>query len=77
MRLVPNRGHTLHNIDHFTFFKINFYKVVLLFAVQQSESVVCVCVCIYIYIYISPLFFGFFSHTGHYKVLSRVPCAIQ
>ena len=24
-----------------------------------------------------PLFFRFFSHTGHYRVLSRVPCAIQ
>ena len=55
MRLVSNRRHTLHNTDHFTFFKINFHKVVLLFAVQQSESVV--------YIYISPLFFRFFPHT--------------
>ena len=30
-----------------------------------------------LYIYIYPLFFRFFSHIGHYTVLSRVPCAIQ
>ena len=31
----------------------------------------------YKYIYIYPLFFRFFSHIGHYRVLSRIPCAIQ
>ena len=30
-----------------------------------------------LYVYIYPLFFRFFSHIGHYRVLSRVPCAIQ
>ena len=30
-----------------------------------------------LYIYIYPLFFRLFSHTHHYRVLSRVPCAIQ
>ena len=45
-------------------------SVVLLSAVQQSESVI-------LYIYIYPLLFGFFPHTGHCRVLSRVPCAIQ
>ena len=30
-----------------------------------------------LYIYIYPLFFRFFFHIGHYRVLSRVPCAIQ
>ena len=30
-----------------------------------------------LYIYIYPLFFRFFSHLGHYRVLSRVPCAVQ
>ena len=30
-----------------------------------------------LYRYIYPLFFRFFSHIGHYRVLSRVPCAIQ
>ena len=30
-----------------------------------------------LYIYIYPLFFRFFSHIGHYTVLSRVPCAIH
>ena len=28
-------------------------------------------------LYIYPLFFSFFSHIGHQRVLSRVPCAIQ
>jgi len=30
-----------------------------------------------LYIYIYPLFFRFYSHVGHYRVLSRVPYAIQ
>ena len=29
------------------------------------------------YIYISPLFFGFPSHLGHHRSLTRVPWAIQ
>ena len=29
------------------------------------------------YTYIDPLFFGFPSHLGHQRALSRVPCAIQ
>ena len=29
-----------------------------------------------LYIYIYPLFFGFLSHLGHHRALSRVPCAI-
>ena len=29
------------------------------------------------YVYIYPLFFRFFFHIGHYRVLRRVPCAIQ
>ena len=45
------------------------YNVVLLSAVQQSESV--------IHTHISGLFLDFFSHIGHYRVLSRVPRAIQ
>ena len=43
------------------------YNVVLVSAVQQSESAK---------LYIYPRFFRFFSHIGHYRVLSRVPCAI-
>ena len=31
---------------------------------------------IYLSIYLSPLFSRFFSHRGHYRVLSRVPYAI-
>ena len=30
-----------------------------------------------LFIHIDPLFFGFLSHLGHHRVLSRVPCAIQ
>ena len=30
-----------------------------------------------LYIYIYPLFFRFYSHVGHYRVLNRVPYAIQ
>ena len=33
---------------------------------------VCVCVCVCV----SPLFFGFTSHLGHHRVLSRVSCAL-
>ena len=40
------------------------YKVVLVSGVQQSESV------IHIYILI---FFRFFPHLGHYRILSIVP----
>ena len=29
-----------------------------------------------LYVYIYPLFFGFPSHLGHHRSLSRVPCAI-
>ena len=30
-----------------------------------------------LYVYIHPLFFGFPSHLGHHRALSRVPCATQ
>ena len=30
-----------------------------------------------LYVYLYPLFFGFPSHLGHHRSLSRVPCAIQ
>ena len=30
-----------------------------------------------LHIYIYPFFFGFPSHLGHHRALSRVPCAIQ
>ena len=30
-----------------------------------------------LYVYVYPLFFGFPSHLGHHRALSRVPCAIQ
>ena len=44
------------------------FNVVLVSAVQQSESV--------LHIHIS-LFLRFFTHLGHYRVLSRVPYATQ
>ena len=56
------------------FFKLTFtgiyltYNVVLVLGVQQSNSV------IHIIYY---LFFRLFPHISHYKVLSRVSCAIQ
>ena len=30
-----------------------------------------------LHIYVYPFFFRFFSHIGYYRVLTRVPCAIQ
>ena len=42
------------------------YNVVLVSAIQQSESV-----------YIYPLFVSFPSYLGHHRALSRVPCAVQ
>ena len=50
------------------------YNVVLVSGVQQSESVIHIYI-VDIYPYL--LFFSFFSHIGHYRVLSRVLCAIQ
>ena len=44
------------------------YNAVLVSYVQKSGFVI---------IYIYPLFSRFFSHVGHYRVLSRVPCATQ
>ena len=44
------------------------YNVVLVSSIQQSDSV---------YIYIYMFFFTFFFFIGYFKILSRVPCAIQ
>ena len=57
------------------------YSCFKILSKQQSESAmhicirkaVCVCVCVCLY----PLFFGFLSHLGHHRALSRVSCAIQ
>ena len=46
------------------------YNVVLVSAVQPSDSVMY----IYTYICIYIFFFRFFSTVGYYKVLSIVPC---
>ena len=45
------------------------YYVVLVSGVQQNDS--------FIHIYIYPFFFRFLSHTGYYRILGRVSCAIQ
>ena len=56
------------------FFKLIFigvqliYNVELVSAIQQSES--------FIHTDVSTIF-RFYSHIGHYRILSRVPCAIQ
>ena len=68
-------------------------SVVLVSGVRQSDLVIymSVCVCVYIYVcvcvcvciyththtYTRNFFFRLFSHTCYYRVLSRVPCAIQ
>ena len=44
------------------------YSIALISAAWQSESI------IHIYIH---SFFRFFSYIGHYRILSRVPCAEQ
>ena len=54
--------------DHWSFKKkfllgYSWYNIMLVSAVQQSESV--------IHIHISTLFFRFLSHIGHYRVLSN------
>ena len=45
---------------------------------SNTNVCVCVCVCVYIYIHTHryPLAFRFFSHIGHYRVLSRVHITI-
>ena len=47
------------------------YNVVLISAVQQSDSV------LYIYIYIDIFFFIFSSIMVYHRILNIVPCAIQ
>ena len=51
-------------------FLINFYWSIV--ALQCCASLYCTAKYIYIYIYLSPLFFGFPSHLGHHRALSRV-----
>ena len=52
----------------FLFLKLIFYlSIVVSFHSKMNQ----------LYIYIHPLFFRFYSLTGHNRVLSRVPCACQ
>ena len=74
---MEHQGSPLSFFKNFLFLKVilffNYigvkltYNVVLVSGVKQSESV----------IYIYAFYFRFFSHTGYYRVLSRVHCAIQ
>ena len=50
------------------YWSLVYYSVVLISSVQQHDS--------FTYTYRS-IFFRFFSFIGYYKILSRVPCAIQ
>ena len=50
----------------------------LISALQQSDAVIFVYILVlYVNIYVSSFIFTFCSHIGHYRMLSRVPCAIQ
>ena len=66
---------TFYNNRNSQFLKIYFievwliYNVVLISAVQQSDSV--------IHIYIYTFFFIFFSMMVYHRILNIVPCAIQ
>ena len=75
---------------HFLYFFIEvqlIYNVVLLSSVQHSDSVIVIHththiyiyihIHIYIYTHIYVYFFRLFSLIDYYKILSRVPCAIQ
>ena len=44
------------------------YNLVLVSGVQQSEAVMHI---------IYPFFFRLFPHVAYYRILSRVPCAMQ
>ena len=61
-------------IHLFLYFKLIFFYWSRV-ALQCCASFRCTAVS-QLHIHIYPLFFRFFSHIGHYRVLSRVPCAI-
>ena len=69
---MPSYNHSAYITFHLFFYIFIgvelIYNALLVSAVQQIESV--------IHIRISTPF-RFFSHIGHYSILSRVPCAIQ
>ena len=59
----------LHDFLKLIFLECTCFTILCQFLLYKKEN--------QLYIYICPLFFGFTSHLGHHKVLSRVPCAIQ
>ena len=73
---VPYIGRWI--LNHYTtrevpiyFFKLRYSLFTILYQFQVYSKL------IQLYIYMYLFFFRFFSHRGHYRVLSRVPCAIQ
>ena len=63
------------------FFKINFYWSIVDLQCRVSFCFVAkwisyIYVCVYTHTHITTVF-RFFSHIGHYRVLSKVPCAVQ
>ena len=72
----PLSASSVFNFPSLFIFFFNFYwsivdlQCCVSFCCTASESV------IHVHIYIH-YFFRFFFHIGHYRVLSRVPCAIQ
>ena len=50
------------------------WQTTLVFLLQESHQL---CVCVYVCMCISPLFFRYFSHISHYRVLNKVTWATQ
>ena len=82
--VIPHKGHVrsllsfvssleclVHSISRNIFY-LFFIGVLLLYDVFLPYSKVDQS-----HVYIHPLFFGFPSHLGHHRTLSRVPCVIQ
>lgn len=72
--LMPESHSFIYSFAYLRFLKkVNgislIFGVVIPSAVQESEFV--------LYIYMYPLFFRLFSHIGHHRVLSHVPCAVR
>lgn len=78
-RLVGTQIHKWRiDIPHIVILHIHVFKIFILywwivdfqFCVGHNKV-------IQLYVYLYPLLFRFFPHMGHYRIFSRVPCAIQ